>query len=70
MDLNTVVTGSVILTFFLQKFFLKLDSPFMDFYFDGKSISFPQVKRLKIYNNKFRGIACFVGAIVLYNSVR
>lgn len=45
IDINTAVLTSLTVTYMLRTFFLKLESPFLDFYFEDKFFKLPQIKR-------------------------
>lgn len=49
MDLNTNVFLAGLSAFLLKKFLFNLQSPFIDFYFEDKPITFPQIKRMAVF---------------------
>lgn len=41
LDLNTNIFGSLLSAYLMKRFLLQLQSPFIDFYFEDKLVTFP-----------------------------
>lgn len=70
VDLSSMVLVSLACTQFLNVFFRRLESPFMDFYFSDKTLSFPQIKKYHITPYTRRICAYSFGAYLIYKTVR